>query len=75
MLSQEVELIVSPLCTFPARIEFVNSECPDLRTQVRSPFSLQCLFRAGLLRKAQATVLLGQGAKGLNLWSGDGAVL
>jgi hypothetical protein len=39
--TQEVKLIVSPLCPFPAREELVFKECPDAGTQVRSPFSLQ----------------------------------
>jgi hypothetical protein len=41
ILSQEAELILSPLCTFPARGELASRECSDPGMQVRSPFSLQ----------------------------------
>jgi hypothetical protein len=39
--SQEVELILSLLCTFPARGELASRECSDPGTQGLWPFSLQ----------------------------------
>jgi hypothetical protein len=74
ILSQEVELILNPLYTFPARGELASRECSDPGTQVRSPFSFQHLSKAGLLRRAQAMKLLGQVLKGLHLQPGSGAV-
>ena len=41
---------------------------------MRSPFSLQCLSKAGPLQRAQATELVGQDPMGLYLEPGDGAV-
>jgi hypothetical protein len=37
--SQEVEMILSPLCTFPARGEIASWECSDTKTQRSSLFS------------------------------------
>ena len=74
MLSQEVELILSPLCTFLARGELAFREYSDPGTQVRSPFSPLCLSKASLLRRALATELLGQGPTGLHLHPGGWAV-
>jgi hypothetical protein len=61
---QEEELILSPLCTFPARGEGSSRECSDPGTQRRPPFSLHCISKARLLRRAQATELLGQDPTG-----------
>ena len=45
--SQEVELILSPLCTFPAKGELAFRECSDPRTQgeitIFSPVSFYCM--------------------------------
>ena len=47
ILSQEVELILSPLCTFPARGELASRECSDPGTQgeitIFSPVSFYCM--------------------------------
>jgi hypothetical protein len=74
MLSQEVELILSPLCTFLARGELAFREYSDPGTQVRSPFSPLCLSKASLLRRALATELLGQGPTCMHLQAGGGNV-
>jgi hypothetical protein len=71
---QKVELNLSPLCTLPARGELAYRECPDPRTQVTSPFSLQCISKVDPLRRVEATQFLGQGPMGLHLKSGGGAV-
>jgi hypothetical protein len=55
-----------------------NKSGSDPGTQVRSPFSLQCLSKVGPLRRAQAAEaaeLLGQGPTGLHLQPEYGAVL
>jgi hypothetical protein len=68
-------VILSPLCTFHARGELTSRECSDPGTQMRSPFSLWCLYKASPLRKAQgaeATELLGKGLMGLYLQPGGG---
>jgi hypothetical protein len=67
ILSQEVKLILGPLCTFPARGEFASRECSDPGTQVRSQFSLWCLSEVGPLRRAKISELLGQGPRGIHL--------
>ena len=74
ILIQEVELILSPLSTFPGTGELASREGSDPETQVRSPFSLQCLSKAGLLRRAQATEFLGQGPTSLHLQPEGGTV-
>ena len=73
-----MELVLSLLCTFPARGELASRECSDPRTQVRSPFSFQELSKAHPLRSAQAAEAaeqLGQGPMGLYLQPGGGSVL
>jgi hypothetical protein len=45
ILSQEVEMILCPLCTFPSREKLASRECSDPWTQGRLQFSLQCLSK------------------------------
>ena len=74
--NQEVKLMLSPLCTFPARGELHSTECSDPKTQGRSPFSLLCLSKAGSLRRAQTAEtaeFLGQGSMVLHLQPRGGA--
>jgi hypothetical protein len=69
--SQEVEPILSPLCTFPARGELASRECSDPETQVRLLFSLWCLSKAGPLRSAQAAEAAGTASFGAYICSQD----
>ena len=76
--SQEVEVILSPLCTFPVRGELASRECSDRGTQVISTFYLQCLSKVGPCRRAwatKATELLGHIPMGLHLQPGGGTIL
>ena len=65
-----MELILSSLCTFPARGELASRECSDPGIEGRHPFSLQRVSKVGQLRRPQATELLGQGPTGLHLQPG-----
>jgi hypothetical protein len=49
--SQEVEMLLSPLCTIPARAELASRECSD---NLRLRGDLHFLSRVGPLRSAQA---------------------
>ena len=71
---QEVELIHSPLCTFPARGELASRECSHHRSQVRLPFSLgDSLRQVHLGEHRSQKQLLRQGPIGLHLHPGGGA--
>jgi hypothetical protein len=75
LLSEEVERILSPLSPSLPEESLPPGSALTPRTQVRWSFSLPCFSKAGLLRRAQSTELLGQDPMGLHLQPGGGAVM